>query len=97
LEERAPTMLRDQVGTIMLGTVFLFIGLVACGISAIRGRRKDRILVWFGLLNVMWGARILAYAPAVFSVLPRSLRASRFFVHMDQVHIANHPHRPLSP
>jgi sigma-B regulation protein RsbU (phosphoserine phosphatase) len=60
--------------------VFLFVGLVACGISAIRGRREDRILVWFGLLNVMWGARILAYAPAVFSVLPRSFRASRLDV-----------------
>jgi len=80
MEEQVLTMLRDQVGTIMLGTVFLFVGLVACGISAIRGRREDRILVWFGLLNVMWGARILAYAPAVFSVLPRSFRASRLDV-----------------
>ena len=54
MEEQVLTMLRDPVGTIMLGTVFLFVGLVACGISAIRGRRKYRILVWFGLLNVMW-------------------------------------------
>ncbi len=37
MEEQVLTMLRDQVGTIMLGTVFLFVGLVACGISAIRG------------------------------------------------------------
>ena len=57
MEEQVLTMVRDQVGTIMLGTVFLFVGLVACGISAIRGRGKDRILVWFSLLNVMWGAR----------------------------------------
>lgn len=77
MEQQVLTMLREQVGTIMLGTVFLFVGLVACGISAIRGRRKDRILVWFGLLNLMWGARILAYSPAVFSVLPRSLWATR--------------------
>jgi phosphoserine phosphatase RsbU/P len=80
MEEHVLTMLRDQVGTIMLGTVFLFVGLVACGISAIRGRRKYRILVWFGLLNVMWGARILAYSPAVFSVLPRSFWATRLDV-----------------
>jgi len=80
MEDQVLTLLRDQVGIIMLGTVFLFVGLVASGISAIRGRRKDRILVWFGLLNVMWGARILAYAPAVFSVLPPSLRASRLDV-----------------
>jgi hypothetical protein len=25
------------------------------------------------------------------------LNSSRFLVHMDHVHIANHPHRPLSP
>ena len=36
MEEQVLTMLRDQVGTIMLGTVFLFVGLVACGISAVR-------------------------------------------------------------
>jgi phosphoserine phosphatase RsbU/P len=80
MEEQVLTMLRDQVGTIMLGTVFLFVGLVACGISAVRGRRNDRILVWFGLLNVMWSARVLAYAPAVFSVLPRSFWAIRLDV-----------------
>jgi phosphoserine phosphatase RsbU/P len=80
MEEQVLTMLRDQVGTIMLGTVFLFVGLVASAISAIRGPRKDRLLVWFGLLNVMWGVRILAYAPAMFSVLPRFFRASRLDV-----------------
>lgn len=86
MEEQVLTMLRDQVGAIMLGTVFLFVGLVACGISAIRGRRKHRILVWFGLLNVMWGTRILAYSPAVFDVLPRSLRAS----HLDVIAILSY-------
>jgi phosphoserine phosphatase RsbU/P len=77
MEEQTLTMVRDQVGTTMLGTVFLFVGLVAFGIFAIRGRSKDRIVVWFGLLNAMWGARLLAYSPAVFSVLPRSFWASR--------------------
>ena len=60
--------------------VFLFIGLVASDISAIRGRREDRILVWFGLMDVIWGTRILAYASAVFSALLRSLWASRLDV-----------------
>jgi hypothetical protein len=80
MDEQVLATVRDQVGTIMLGTVFLFVGLVASGISAIRGRRKDRILLWFGLLNVMWGARLLAYSPAVFSVLPRSFWATRLDV-----------------
>ena len=40
MEDQVLMMLRDQVGTIMLGTVFLFVGLVASGISAIRGAGK---------------------------------------------------------
>ena len=73
-------MLSDQVGAIMLGTVFLFVGLVACGVSVIRGRKEDRILIWFGLLSLMWGIRILAYSPAAFSALPQSLWPSRLGV-----------------
>jgi phosphoserine phosphatase RsbU/P len=80
MDQQVLTMPSDQVGTIMLGTVFLFVGLAACGVSAIRGRREDLILVWFGLLNLLWGIRILAYSPAAFSVLPQSLGASRLNV-----------------
>jgi phosphoserine phosphatase RsbU/P len=80
LDQQVLTLLSDQVGAIMLGTIFLFVGLAACGVSLIRGRREDRILIWFGLLNLMWGIRILAYSPAVFSVLPQSLSASRLGV-----------------
>jgi sigma-B regulation protein RsbU (phosphoserine phosphatase) len=65
-------MLRGQVGGIMLGTVFLFIGLAACGIAAIRGGARVRILVWFGIFSAMYGTRILAQAPGAVSVLPRS-------------------------
>ena len=38
------------------------------------GSRK-RILVWFGLLGVMWAYTFLAYSPLRFSVLPRFLEA----------------------
>ena len=77
MDQQVLTMLSTQVGTIMLGTVFLFVGLAACGVSAIRGRREDLILIWFGLLNLLWGIRMLAYSPAAFSALPHSLGASR--------------------
>ena len=80
MEEQAFTTLREQVGPIMLGTVFLFVGLVASAVSSIRGRWENRILLWFGLLNILWGARILAYAPAAFSLLPRSWWFSRLDV-----------------
>ena len=62
MDQRVLTMLSDQVGAIMLGTIFLFVGLAAFAVSAIRGRREDLILVWFGLLNLLWGIRILAYS-----------------------------------
>ena len=80
MDQRVLTMLSDQVGAIMLGTIFLFVGLAAFAVSAIRGRREDLILVWFGLLNLLWGIRILAYSPAAFSVVAQSLGASRLSV-----------------
>jgi sigma-B regulation protein RsbU (phosphoserine phosphatase) len=66
-------LLRDQVGGIILGAVFLFIGLAACGTAVIRGRGRVRILLWFGILNTMYGTRILAQVPAAFRLLPRSV------------------------
>lgn len=80
LEDQALALLRDQVGIIILGTVFLFVGIVACCIAAIRGRGGVRILAWFGIFNIMYGAILLAQAPAVFSMLPRSTSAIRPYV-----------------
>ena len=67
---------RDQLGQIVLGTIFLFVGLAACVMAAVRGRGGVRILVWFGLFSGLYGARIWVQTPAVFSVLPGSLRGS---------------------
>jgi len=73
LEDQIQTMLRGSVGSIMLGTVFLFIGLAACAIAAIRGRGRVRILLWFGIFSAMYGVRILAqghpYVIAIISYL----------------------------
>jgi sigma-B regulation protein RsbU (phosphoserine phosphatase) len=77
MEEQVLAVVRDQVGAIALGTVLMFVGVMACAIAAIRGRGAVRILVWFGLLSLMWGGRIMASVPAAFSVLPRPLWASR--------------------
>jgi len=38
-------ILREQFGVIILRTIFLFIGVAACCIAAIRGRDAGRILV----------------------------------------------------
>ena len=70
MEDQVLGMLRGQIGGIVLGTVFLFIGLASCAMAAIRGRGQLRILVWFGIFNAMYGARILALTPVVSSTYP---------------------------
>jgi sigma-B regulation protein RsbU (phosphoserine phosphatase) len=70
LEDQIQTILRGSVGSIMLGTVFLFIGLAACAIAAIRGRGRVRILLWFGIFSAMYGVRILAQGhPYVIAII----------------------------
>jgi sigma-B regulation protein RsbU (phosphoserine phosphatase) len=91
LEEQVLAILRDQVGAIILGTIFLFIGLAACGMAALRRRGGVRILVWFGIFSAMYGARILAQAPAGFGILPRSVWASRPYVIAIITYLINIP------
>jgi hypothetical protein len=67
---------REQVAAIIVATVFLFIGLAACALAAIRGRRGARLLLWQGIFSARYGARILAQSPAGFSTFPRSAWAS---------------------
>jgi len=59
----------------MFGTVFLFFGLAACAIAAIRKRSEIRILIWLGIWSGTYGARLLAQSPAVVAALPRVLQA----------------------
>jgi hypothetical protein len=70
LEAQALSFDRVQVLSIVLGTVFVFAGLLACGIAAVRGRGGVRMLVWFGIFNLMYGTRILLRAPAFVTALP---------------------------
>ena len=62
-------ILHEQVGVIILGTIFLFIGVAACCIAAIRGRGAGRILPWFGVFSAMCGVRLFAEVPVAFSLL----------------------------
>lgn len=80
MDDKTLLIFRDQVGAIMLGTVFLFIGLAACGIALIRGGARRRLLVAQGIFSAMYGARILAQAPVAFSMLPRWTWSSRPYV-----------------
>jgi sigma-B regulation protein RsbU (phosphoserine phosphatase) len=59
----------EEVIVIVLGTIFLFIGIAALGIAMVRGRKAGRILVWFGIFSTMYGLRLYAAVPAAFSLL----------------------------
>jgi len=69
-------MLRGQLADIILGAVFLFIGLAACSIAAIRRRRGVRLFIWLGIWSAMYGAGLLTQSPAVVAALPHSFQMS---------------------
>ncbi|MCL5005877.1 MAG: PP2C family protein-serine/threonine phosphatase [Acidobacteria bacterium] len=64
------------MGGIFLGAIFLFIGLVAWGLAALRQRGRARIFVLFGTWSAMYGAGILTGVPAVVALLPQRLQAA---------------------
>ena len=69
-------MSRGDVASLMLGGVFVFIGLGACAIAAVR-RRRVQILLWFGIFALMYGGRMLAQVPGGYTLLPQSLSGTR--------------------
>ena len=76
LTDQALVILRAQIADIIIGSVFLFVGLAACGIAAIRRRSGVRIFVWLGIWSAMYGALHLSQSPAVVAGLPRWLQIS---------------------
>lgn len=80
MNQSDPTLalLRRHVLDILIGPIFSFVGLAACGIAAIRRRGEFRLLLWSGLFIGMYGVRLLAQtagdlALAPFSPWPRRL------------------------
>ena len=69
LEDELVLMLNEQFGVVILGTIFLFLGLAACCVAAIRGRAPGRILAWFGVFSAMYGVRLFAEVPAAFRLM----------------------------
>jgi hypothetical protein len=63
-------MLRSQLVAIMSGAVFLFIGLAACTLAAVRRRSGARLFVWLGIWSGMYGARLLVESPPMTAALP---------------------------
>ncbi len=65
-------LLREDSASILLGAVFVFVGLCACCIAALRRRAESRLLVWFGLFISLYGLRMLAGAARLLTVFPNS-------------------------
>jgi len=61
---------------IIFGPVFLFIGLAACAIAAISGRRGTRIFIWLGIWSALYGASQLSQSRVFLPLLPHWLQSS---------------------
>ncbi len=79
--------LRAQMPAIMLGSIFLFIGLIALALSLVRHRKTMRAVVWFGLLSACYGLRLLMEARAFVGVLPPFAMTVREFVVVLLTHV----------
>lgn len=76
MESQLLAMLRSQLIDIGCGSVFLFIGLAACSIAAIRPRSGIRLVMWLGIWSAMYGTGLLCRSSAVVTALPPSLQTS---------------------
>ena len=76
LEDQLLAMLRGQLTDIVFGAIFLFIGLAACSIAAIRRRSGVRLVIWLGIWSAMYRTGLLFRSPAVVAALPLVLQTS---------------------
>jgi sigma-B regulation protein RsbU (phosphoserine phosphatase) len=60
---------RAEFAVIVLGTIFLSVGVAACCIAAVRRGNTGRTLVWFGIFSALYGVRLFAAVPTAFSLL----------------------------
>jgi len=70
----------------MSGTIFVFIGLVACAaacaFAAVRRQSGVRLFAWLGIWSAMYGALLLADAPSLVAALPQRVRSGVPFLTM---------------
>jgi phosphoserine phosphatase RsbU/P len=67
---------RAEFAAVILGTIFLFIGIAACGIAAVRRGNTGRILTWFGIFSALYGVRLFAAVPTALGLLVGSFSTS---------------------
>ena len=54
---------------VILGTIFLFIGIFSCAIALARRGSARKVLGWFGIFSGVYGVRLFAAVPAAFRLL----------------------------
>ncbi len=67
---------RAEFAVVILGTIFVFIGVAACCIAVVRRGNTGRILAWFGIFSALYGVRLFAAVPTAFSLLVGSFSSS---------------------
>jgi len=72
--------LRGDLVDIISGTFFLFVGLMAFSVAAIRRQTGTRILVWLGLLSAMFGANFLLQTDSIAAAFPPAFGGVRSFL-----------------
>ncbi|HET7213507.1 MAG TPA: PP2C family protein-serine/threonine phosphatase [Terriglobia bacterium] len=82
MEGQVLAMLRGQLEQIIFGTFFLFIGLAACSVAAIRRHSGARLFIWLGIWSSLYGASMLAKSQAVFAALPHPIQTSIPYVNV---------------
>jgi sigma-B regulation protein RsbU (phosphoserine phosphatase) len=86
LKGQVLTILRSEVVGIMSGTIFVFIGLVACAaacaFAAVRRQSGVRLFAWLGIWSAMYGVLLLADAPSLVAALPHQVRSGVPFLTM---------------
>ncbi len=72
--------LRGELADIISGTFFLFTGLMAFCIAAIRRRGGVRVLIWLAILSAMFGFNLLLHLRSVTATLPHSFAGVQAFL-----------------
>ena len=66
------TIIGADLADVMLGTLFLTLGLAAGAAATLRAARRDRLMLWFGAFTALYGLRLIVRSPAVQETLPMS-------------------------
>lgn len=83
LTDQSLVMLHERIPYILFGSIFLFIGLSACGIAVMRRRRGAKFLAWLGIWTAIEGSRYLFSSLADLGLLPHWFRVS--FQYLDNI------------